>query len=213
VTGRRLTYVDDNESGEQQAGVQAFGLPETRDPATGTTEPQGGNSGQPHDPLTFGTGVVASILASVLQEKGIEILVSHPVTELVTEEGGRVVGVRAQGPAGTVERRGAVVLATSTYDWDADLVEELVGLGPDDFGSVAPDSIRGDGIKLARQVGDDVVRMPATAVPPKGWSPQPRPSRSWAWRSASTESGSRPRPPPSASTRDGVRTRTSDAAR
>ncbi len=103
--------------------------PVTRDPATGTTEPQGGNSGQPHDPLTFGTGVVASILARVLQEKGIEILVSHPVTELVTEEGGRVVGVRAQGPAGTVERRGAVVLATSTYDWDADLVEELVGLG------------------------------------------------------------------------------------
>jgi 3-oxosteroid 1-dehydrogenase len=96
--------------------------------------------------------------------------VSHPVTDLITDESGRVVGVRAQGPAGTVERRGAVVLATSTYDWDADLVKELVGLGPDDFGSVAPESIRGDGIKLARQVGGDVVRMPATAVPMlPGW--------------------------------------------
>ena len=170
VKGRRLTYVDDNESGEQQAGVQAFGLPETREPATATVEQYRGDSGGFRDPLTFGTGVVASFLARVLQEKHIEILVSHPVSDLITDDSGRVVGVRAQGPAGTVERRGPVVLATSTYDWDADLVKELVGLGPDDFGSVAPDSIRGDGIKLARQVGGDVVRMPATAVPMlPGW--------------------------------------------
>ena len=43
-----------------------------------------------------------------------------------------------------------MVLATSTYDWDhPDLVYEFLGLDADDFGSMAPDSIRGDGIRLA----------------------------------------------------------------
>lgn len=164
VKGRRLTYVDDNESGEEQAGVQAFGLPERRDDA-------GVTAGSDHeDPLTFGTGVVASFLKRVLAEPSITIHTGHPVTGLLTDESGSVVGVRADGPDGPVERRGSVVLATSTYDWDAELVRELVGLDEDDFGSVAPDSIRGDGIRLARSVGGAVAVLPATAIPMlPGW--------------------------------------------
>jgi 3-oxosteroid 1-dehydrogenase len=113
------------------------------------------------DPLTFGTGVVASFLARVLREEAIEILPGHPVTELLTDAGGAVVGVRAGG----LERRGPVVLATSTYDWDPELVREFLDLEPEDFGSVAPDSLRGDGIKLARSVGGATVTIPVTSVP------------------------------------------------
>lgn len=164
VKGRRLTYVDDNESGEEQAGVQAFGLPERRDAEPAEAEDQG------DDPLTFGTGVVASFLRRVMQEPGITIHTGHPVTELLTDDSGAVVGVRATGLDGVVERRGPVVLATSTYDWDAELVRELVGLGEEDFGSVAPDSIRGDGIKLARAVGGAVAVLPPTSIPMlPGW--------------------------------------------
>lgn len=160
VKGRRLTYVDDNQDGEAQAGVQAFGLPESR-------EEQAAHDG---DPLTFGTGVVASFLARVLQEDRVTIRTEHPVVELLTDEDGAVVGLRADGPDGPVERRGPVVLATSTYDWDADLVQELVGLGPEDWGSVAPSSVRGDGIRLARAVGGAVAQLPATAIPMlPGW--------------------------------------------
>ncbi|NJC71840.1 FAD-dependent oxidoreductase [Planosporangium thailandense] len=160
VKGRRLTYVDDNESGESQAGVQAFGIVESREP---TAHKDG-------DPLTFGTGVVASFLARVLQEERVSLHTSHRVVELLTGENGAVVGVRAIGPDGPVDLHGPVVLATSTYDWDAELVEELVGLGPEDFGSVAPDTLRGDGIKLARSVGGAVARIPATKVPMlPGW--------------------------------------------
>lgn len=162
VKGRRLTYVDDNESGGEHAGVQGFGLPENREGWSGAEDGS--------DALTFGTGVVASFLARVLQEDKVEILPSHPVTELLTDDDGKVVGVRAQGPDGVVERRGPVVLATSTYDWDPELVQEMVGLGPEDFGSVAPESLRGDGIKLARAVGGAVVKIPATSVPMlPGW--------------------------------------------
>lgn len=158
VKGRRLTNVDEEAEGEH-AGVQAFGLPDQR----------GVESAVP-DRLTFGTGVVAGFLARVLREAGIELRLEHRVTELLTGEDGAVVGVRAESPAGPVEARGPVVLATSTYDWDPELVQELVGLGPEDFGSVAPRTIRGDGIRLARSVGGSVAQLPATAIPMlPGW--------------------------------------------
>jgi 3-oxosteroid 1-dehydrogenase len=65
------------------------------------------------------------------------------------------------------------VLATSTYDWDPELVREFLDLEPEDWGSVAPESIRGDGIKLARAVGGAVARIPATSVPIlPGWRSQ-----------------------------------------
>lgn len=166
IKGRRAAYVDDGpdeETTASHAGVPAFGL------ADGS-ERKGRH--RKDDPLTFGTGVVASFLARVLQEQRIEIRTSHPVTELLLD-GERVSGVRAEGPDGPVELRGPVVLATSTYDWDPDLVHEMVGLEPDDFGSVAPESLRGDGIKLARSAGGAVARIPATSVPMlPGWRSQ-----------------------------------------
>jgi 3-oxosteroid 1-dehydrogenase len=113
------------------------------------------------DPLTFGTGVVASFLARVLREERIEIRTGQPVTELLTDDAGAVIGVRA----GDVEARGPVVLATSTYDWDPELVREFLGLEPEDFGSVAPNSLRGDGIRLARSVGGATAVIPPTSVP------------------------------------------------
>jgi 3-oxosteroid 1-dehydrogenase len=116
------------------------------------------------DPLTFGTGVVAAFFRRVLEEESIELLLEHRVVELL-EEDGRVVGVRAEGPQGELVRRGEVVLATSSYDWDPEMVQEYLGLGPDDFGSAAPQSVSGDGIRLARSVGGDVAQIPANCVP------------------------------------------------
>ena len=122
------------------------------------------------DMLTMGTGLVAGFLARAVQEEAVELLVSTPVRELLQDDEGTVVGVRAEGPDGVVERHGPVVLATSTYDWDPELAYEFLGLHEDDFGSMAPDSIRGDGIKLARAVGAATGRIPATCVPMvPGW--------------------------------------------
>ncbi|MDI2027764.1 FAD-dependent oxidoreductase [Saccharopolyspora sp. TS4A08] len=166
IKGRRAAYVDDSAEDEEvaaHAGVPAFGV------ADGVERTGRHRS---DDPLTFGTGVVASFLARLLREPHVEIRTSHPVTELI-HEGGAVAGVRADGPEGPVEVRGPVVLATSTYDWDPDLVREMVGIEPEDFGSVAPESLRGDGIKLARSVGGAVAKIPATSVPMlPGWRSQ-----------------------------------------
>jgi 3-oxosteroid 1-dehydrogenase len=121
------------------------------------------------DPLTLGTGLVAGFLARACQDDSIELVLSTRVTELLRERGA-VVGVRAEGPEGTIERRGPAVLATSSFDWNAALVAELLGLDESDFASMAPETIRGDGITLARAVGAAVGRIPATCVPMvPGW--------------------------------------------
>ena len=132
------------------------------------------------DPLTFGTGVVASFLARVLREPSIEIRIEHRVTELLTDDDGAVVGVRAESPAGPVEARGPVVLATSTYDWDPELVQEMIGLGPEDFGSVAPRTLRGDGIRLARAVGGAVAQHPRHRDPDAAGLARPTPASATA---------------------------------
>jgi 3-oxosteroid 1-dehydrogenase len=121
------------------------------------------------DPLTLGTGLVAGFLARSLQDEAVDLVLSTRVTELLGDHAG-IVGMRAEGPHGPVERRGPVVLATSSFDWNPALVEELLGLDGTDFASMAPESIRGDGITLARAVGAAVTRIPATCVPMvPGW--------------------------------------------
>lgn len=165
--GRRASYVEDDAPAKHShVGLPAFGI------ADGS-HAEAGAKAEDEDPLTFGTGVVASFLARVLAEPGIEIRLEHRVSELVTDSSGAVVGVKADSPAGVVQIDGPVVLATSTYDWDPELVGEMLGLGPEDFGSVAPESLRGDAIRLARAVGGDIAKIPPTAVPIlPGWRSQ-----------------------------------------
>jgi 3-oxosteroid 1-dehydrogenase len=122
------------------------------------------------DPLTFGTGLVAWFLARVLRQDNIDIHLSSRVTALLRTGRGAMSGLRVR--AGNEDRDipGPVVLATSSFDWDPEAVEDLLGLGPDDFGSIAPKTIRGDGLRMARDAGAAVVRIPPTAVPmPPGW--------------------------------------------
>lgn len=163
--GRRASYVEEDAPAKHaHAGLPAFGL---ADGSGGDGQVEG------DDPLTFGTGVVASFLARVLGETSVEIRLEHRVTELLTGPAGDVVGVRATSPDGVVELSGPVVLATSTYDWDPELVQEMLGVDPEDFGSVAPETLRGDAIRLARAVGGDIAKIPPTSVPIlPGWRSQ-----------------------------------------
>ena len=161
VKGRRSSSLAHGEDDEiaGHAGVPAFGRTDVAAHSAGTA-----------DPLTFGTGVVASFLARAVREPGIEFRLSTRVTGLLTDEAGAVTGVQAHGPDGPVELHGPVVLATSTYDWNPALVKEFLDLDEEDFSSLAPTSIAGDGITLARSVGAAIARVPATSVPiVPGW--------------------------------------------
>lgn len=165
VKGRRSSSVATDETSEEEEIAQHAGVP-----AFGKTDVTG-HSASDGDPLTFGTGVVASFLARVLREPGVEIRLSTPVSSLIMDATGAVVGVRADSPDGPVEFHGPVVLATSTYDWNPELVEEFLGLGPEDFSSLAPTSLTGGGITMAREVGAAIAYVPATRVPiVPGWN-------------------------------------------
>jgi 3-oxosteroid 1-dehydrogenase len=117
------------------------------------------------DLLTFGTGVVGGFLTSAL-EHHVDIRLEHDVVDLECDDGGRVVGVISRTPEGHPERfPGAVVLATSGYDWDDDLSMRYLGLKPEDRGSVAPTSVSGDGIRLAQRAGGTITEIPRNRVP------------------------------------------------
>lgn len=116
------------------------------------------------DLLSFGTGVVAGFYRAAI-DRGARILLEHEVTGLCVT-GGRVDGVEVRtADGGERTLRGVVVLATSGYDWDDDLAREFLGLEPADRGSVAPTTLTGDGIRLARAVGGTVTTIPAERAP------------------------------------------------
>jgi 3-oxosteroid 1-dehydrogenase len=115
------------------------------------------------DVLSFGPGI-AAYLARAIAERDITVLFEHRATELVVT-GGAVTGVVCETPNGPVTFSGPVVLATSTYDWDAELVEKYDSLTPGTTGSVAPPTLRGDGLRLATAVGAGVQVVPAHTIP------------------------------------------------
>jgi 3-oxosteroid 1-dehydrogenase len=126
--------------------------------SSGAVEPES------RDLLSFGTGVVAGFLAAAL-DRGIDIRLGHAVVSLELDDG-VVVGVVAESASGERSRvRGAVVLATSGYDWNDELSLHYLGLKPEERGSVAPRSLTGDGLRLAREAGGAIIEMPRNRVP------------------------------------------------
>jgi 3-oxosteroid 1-dehydrogenase len=115
----------------------------------------------PADYLTWGTGLVAGFLARLVQEPSATVLSGQRVTRLLRDEGG-VTGVE------TADGRtfnGSVVLSTSSVDWDPQLVDEFLGVAPENYGSLAPPSLTGDGLRLAAEAGAHVLRMPPGHAP------------------------------------------------
>lgn len=115
------------------------------------------------DVMTYGQGIVAAF-ATAAHGLGVELRLGTAVTRLLVEDG-RVVGVRADGPDGTIELRGHVVLATGSHDWSSEISRQVTGLRPEDAGSVAPSTLRGDHFALAEQVGAQIRSIPAWAAP------------------------------------------------
>jgi hypothetical protein len=106
VKGRRSSSVAADEDLEiaKHGGVPAFGKTDAN-----TSQVPGSS-----DPLTFGTGVFAAFLARAVREPLISIRLSTPVTDLVVDAQGAVVGAKIRTEQGEAELHGPVVLATST---------------------------------------------------------------------------------------------------
>lgn len=121
---------------------------------------------RPADYLTWGTGLIAGFLARAAAEDRVELLTERRATRIAMGPDGPE-AVEATGPDGVTQSypTGAVVVATSSVDWDPGLVTEFLGVPPEHYGSLAPPSIAGDGLRLAVEAGAGVVRMPPGHAP------------------------------------------------
>jgi len=103
------------------------------------------------DERCAGAGLAAAMLKAML-DRNVEILIESPVTKLVSD-GGKVIGAELTTANGVIKVKAnyGVLLATSGYDWNEDLVkmhETMPGAG-----SMCPPTITGDHFHLAADVG------------------------------------------------------------
>jgi hypothetical protein len=111
------------------------------------------------DERCAGAGLAAWMLKAAL-ERRVGILTDSPVSDLLGDNG-RVAGAVVTTPNGAlrVRARCGVMLATSGYDWNADLVrsyETMPGAG-----SMCPPTVQGDHFVLAARMG--AIPVPARA--------------------------------------------------
>ncbi|MFC9557502.1 FAD-dependent oxidoreductase [Rhodococcus sp. NPDC056960] len=111
-----------------------------------------------------GAGLMAALLNAAL-ERAVEFWVSSPVTELLTDAEGRVVGVVAVTPSGEkrIRARKGVVLATGGYDHNAELVRTFEH--HEAILSMSPDTVEGDHLILAGALGAAVGVLPRDLTP------------------------------------------------
>ena len=103
------------------------------------------------DVRTFGAGLIGHLIHAALQ-RGIPMHTDAPVSSLVVEDG-RVVGVVAQqnGADLRIRARNAVVLATGSYNRNADLTARFNEIHSGK--SVLPPTIQGDSLIIAGEIG------------------------------------------------------------
>jgi 3-oxosteroid 1-dehydrogenase len=105
----------------------------------------------------LGRALVGALLEGCLAH-GVEPRLEHRARRLLVRDG-RVVGVLAETPEGSVEveaRRG-VVIATGGFEWDRDLTREFLR-GPMSRPATVPTNT-GDGLRMAMAVGAELGTM------------------------------------------------------
>lgn len=127
----------------QEGGVQLTG------PGTAGTSPV---------PRMLGTGVGGSgfilPMTEVIKQKGVDIRLDTPVTGLLTDESGAVIGAVAEAADGhkvTVKAK-AVVLATGGFDGNQEMMRKYAPSYSDEF-FYANAGNTGDGIRFAMELG------------------------------------------------------------
>lgn len=102
------------------------------------------------------------LLRPVVDASGLDIRLSAPVTELVADESGAVVGVVAEGEGGPVRIRATkgVLLATGSFDRNQALVDAF--LCPKPLYTAVTLGCTGDGLTMGMALGADVAHLNAS---------------------------------------------------
>lgn len=100
------------------------------------------------------------VLKEQTEKNGIEIRYNTPATELLTDEEGRINGVKVQGPNGeyTIDTT-AVILATGGYENNPEMIAEYGNPGLKNIHLAPSQGNMGDGINMALKLGAGLVNM------------------------------------------------------
>jgi len=106
-----------------------------------------------------GASLVGKLLRACL-DRGVTPLVETPGRSLITDSGGRVVGVVAEreGAPFRVRADRGVVLATGGFEWDPVLCKAFLPLDPTH--PVSPPHQTGDALRMTMALGADLGNMP-----------------------------------------------------
>ena len=130
-------------------------------------------------------GALAGGLLEALLDRGIEPMLGCGVDELIADDDGRVIGVRA-GERLIGAKKG-VVLASGGFEWNAELCRRFLG-GPLTHPNSPPGNT-GDGLKMAMTLGADLGNMseawwcPSLEVPGEEYDARPLRRGDFATRS------------------------------
>jgi 3-oxosteroid 1-dehydrogenase len=114
------------------------------------------------DQRAFGPSMMGFLLKAALVDRGISAHVETPARELITEDGGAVIGVRAEreGRDFFVRARRGVVMGIGGYDHNASMAARYENLHQRE--SACPPGVDGDNITLGCEIGAAVANVPPT---------------------------------------------------
>lgn len=100
------------------------------------------------------------VLKEQAEKNGIEIRYNTPATELLTDEEGRINGIKVEGPSGeyTIDTT-AVILATGGYESNPEMIAEYGNPGLKNIHLAPSQGNMGDGIVMAKKLGAGLVNM------------------------------------------------------
>jgi 3-oxosteroid 1-dehydrogenase len=119
-----------------------------------------------NDQRSFGPGLMGYFVKAAVVDRGIPAHTGTAVRELVTDDSGAVIGVRAEQSDGDttnplfVRAHKGVVLATGGYDHNKKLACRFENMH--DWNSAAPPYLHGDHLTMATEVGAALAAVPPT---------------------------------------------------
>lgn len=114
------------------------------------------------DQRSFGPGMMGFFVKAAVLDRAIPAYTETPVRELVTDEAGAVIGVRAEreGADFFVHARKGVVLAVGGYDHNRDMATMFEEMP--DWHGVFPDHLHGDHMVMGPEIGAAIASVPPT---------------------------------------------------
>jgi len=115
-----------------------------------------------NDQRSFGSSMMGYLIKAAIIDRDIQAYVETPARELITDDDGAVIGVRAEreGRDFFVRARQGVVMSIGGYDHNVPMATRFENTY--EWGSACPPGVEGDNITLGGEIGAAVTNVPPT---------------------------------------------------